>query len=48
MRRRRLAPVFLLALLMTLLWPPTARASVLPSGFQEATVFSGLVNPTNI
>src|SRR4029453_8466727 len=44
----RFASVCLLALLMTLLSPLAARASVLPSGFQEATVFSGLVNPTNI
>jgi glucose/arabinose dehydrogenase len=48
MRRRRLAPICLLALLMTLLSPPAATASVLPSGFQESTIFSGLVNPTNI
>ena len=48
MRRRRLASVCLLALLMTLLSSPAAKASVLPSGFQESIVFSGLVNPTNI
>jgi glucose/arabinose dehydrogenase/PKD repeat protein len=48
MRGRRLASMFALALLVTLLSPPTARASVLPTGFTESVVWSGLNNPTNI
>jgi glucose/arabinose dehydrogenase/PKD repeat protein len=48
MRWRRLAPVCVLALLITLLSPPAAQASVLPTGFTESVVWSGLNNPTNI
>jgi glucose/arabinose dehydrogenase/PKD repeat protein len=48
MRGRRLASVFALALLVTLLSPPAARALVLPTGFSESVVWSGLTNPTNI
>jgi glucose/arabinose dehydrogenase/PKD repeat protein len=48
MRGRRLASVCLLVLLMTLLSPPAARASVLPTGFTESVVWGGLNNPTNI
>jgi glucose/arabinose dehydrogenase len=48
MRGRRLASVCALALLVTLLSPAAARASVLPTGFAESVVWSGLTNPTNI
>jgi glucose/arabinose dehydrogenase len=48
MRGRRLATVCALALLVTLLSPPAARALVLPTGFTESVVWSGLTNPTNI
>jgi glucose/arabinose dehydrogenase len=48
MRGRRLASVCALALLVTLLSPPAARASVLPTGFTESVVWTGLNNPTNI
>jgi glucose/arabinose dehydrogenase/PKD repeat protein len=48
MRGRRLASVFALALLVTLVSPPAARASVLPNNFSEAVVWGGLTNPTNI
>ena len=48
MRWRRLASVCVLALLVTLLSPPAAQASVLPTGFTESVVWSGLNNPTNI
>jgi glucose/arabinose dehydrogenase/PKD repeat protein len=48
MRGRRLASVCALGLLVTLLAPPSARASVLPTGFTESVVWSGLTNPTNI
>jgi glucose/arabinose dehydrogenase len=48
MRWRRLASVCALALLGTLLSAPAARASVLPTGFSESVVWSGLTNPTNI
>jgi glucose/arabinose dehydrogenase len=37
-----------LALLVALLSPPAAQASVLPTGFSESVVWSGLNNPTNI
>jgi glucose/arabinose dehydrogenase len=40
--------VFVLALLVTLLSPPAAQASVVPTGFTESVVWSGLNNPTNI
>jgi glucose/arabinose dehydrogenase len=45
---RRLASVCALALLVTLLSAPAARALVLPTGFTESVVWSGLTNPTNI
>ena len=48
MRGRRLASVCALALLVTLLSPAAARALVLPTGFSESVVWSGLTNPTNI
>ena len=48
MRWRRLASICALALLGTLLSAPAARASVLPTGFSESVVWSGLTNPTNI
>jgi glucose/arabinose dehydrogenase len=48
MRGRRLVLVCALALLGTLLAAPAARASVLPTGFTESVVWSGLTNPTNI
>jgi glucose/arabinose dehydrogenase len=48
MRWRRLPTICALALLGTLLSPPAARASVLPTGFSESVVWSGLTNPTNI
>jgi glucose/arabinose dehydrogenase len=48
MRGRRLASICALGLLVTLLSPPAARASVLPAGFAESVVWSGLTNPTNI
>ena len=48
MRGRRLASVCALALLVTLLSPASARASVLPTGFSESVVWTGLTNPTNI
>jgi glucose/arabinose dehydrogenase len=48
MRRRRLASVLALALLMTLLLPPTAQAAVAPTGFQDEQVWGGLNNPVNI
>jgi glucose/arabinose dehydrogenase/PKD repeat protein len=48
MRGRRLASVCALALLVTLLSPPAARALVLPTGFTESVVWTGLTNPTNI
>jgi glucose/arabinose dehydrogenase len=48
MRGRRLASVLALALLVTLLSPPAARAAVLPTGFSESVVWSGLTHPTNI
>jgi glucose/arabinose dehydrogenase/single-stranded DNA-binding protein len=48
MRGRRLASVCALALLVTLLSSPAARALVLPTGFTESVVWSGLTNPTNI
>jgi glucose/arabinose dehydrogenase len=44
----RLAYVGALVLLVTLLSPLSARASVLPTGFSESVVYSGLTNPTNI
>ena len=34
------------AVVLTLVLATGARAGTLPSGFQETTVFSGLVNPT--
>jgi glucose/arabinose dehydrogenase len=40
--------VCVLALLVTLLSPPAARASVLAAGFTESVVWSGLTNATNI
>jgi glucose/arabinose dehydrogenase len=48
MRGRRLASVCALALLVTLLSPPAARAAVLPAGFSDVQVWGGLTNPTNI
>jgi glucose/arabinose dehydrogenase len=48
MRGRRLASVCALALLVTLLSSPAARAAVLPTGFQDTQVWGGLDNPTNI
>ena len=48
MRGRRLASVCVLALLVTLVSPSAARASVLPAGFSESVVWGGLTNPTNI
>ena len=48
MRGRRLASVCALALLVTLVSPSAARASVLPTGFSESVVWGGLTNPTNI
>jgi glucose/arabinose dehydrogenase len=48
MRGRRLVSVCALALLVTLLSPPAARALVLPTGFSESVVWGGLNNPTNI
>ena len=48
MRGRRLASVCALALLVTLLSPPAARALVLPTGFREEVAFNGLTNPTAI
>jgi glucose/arabinose dehydrogenase/PKD repeat protein len=48
MRWRRLASVCVLALLVALLSPPAAQASVLPAGFTESVVWGGLNNPTNI
>ena len=48
MRGRRLASVCALALLVTLLSPAAARALVLPTGFSESVVWTGLTNPTNI
>jgi glucose/arabinose dehydrogenase/PKD repeat protein len=48
MRGRRLASICALALLATLLSAPAARALVVPTGFTESVVWSGLTNPTNI
>jgi glucose/arabinose dehydrogenase len=48
MRGRRLASVCALALLVTLLSPPAARAAVVPTGFQDEQVWGGLTNPVNI
>ena len=48
MRGRRLASVSALALLITLLSSPAARAAVLPTGFQDTQVWGGLTNPTNV
>jgi hypothetical protein len=47
MRGRRLASVFALALLVTLLSPPAAKAAV-PTGFRDEQVWGGLQNPTNL
>jgi glucose/arabinose dehydrogenase/PKD repeat protein len=48
MRGHRLASLFALALLVTLLSPPAARASVVPANFTESVVWGGLNDPTNI
>ena len=45
---RRLALVSVIVALLAVMVPvaPPARGATLPAGFQESTVFSGLVNPT--